>query len=55
MRVQTGSWGRVSSSCIPQGLKDRKWQLTIITMSGIKVKFSLKFTSEELSSKIIHS
>ncbi|XP_021543532.1 breakpoint cluster region protein isoform X3 [Neomonachus schauinslandi] len=35
----------------PQALQDRDWQRTVITMNGIEVKLSVKFTSREFSLK----
>ncbi|XP_049644876.1 breakpoint cluster region protein [Suncus etruscus] len=35
----------------PQTLQDRDWQRTVITMNGIEVKLSVKFTSREFSLK----
>nr|XP_003419222.1 breakpoint cluster region protein [Loxodonta africana] len=35
----------------PQALQDKDWQRTVITMNGIEVKLSVKFTSREFSLK----
>ncbi|XP_004843594.1 breakpoint cluster region protein [Heterocephalus glaber] len=35
----------------PQTLQDRDWQRTVISMNGIEVKLSVKFTSREFSLK----
>ncbi|XP_072443109.1 breakpoint cluster region protein isoform X1 [Chiloscyllium punctatum] len=35
----------------PQVLQDKDWQRTVITMNGIEVKLSMKFTSREFSLK----
>lgn len=35
----------------PQALQDRDWQRTVISMNGIEVKLSVKFTSREFSLK----
>ncbi|XP_041084679.1 breakpoint cluster region protein-like [Polyodon spathula] len=35
----------------PQALQDKDWQRTVISMNGIEVKLSMKFTSREFSLK----
>ncbi|XP_039628078.1 breakpoint cluster region protein-like [Polypterus senegalus] len=35
----------------PQSLQDKDWQRTLISMNGIEIKLSMKFTSRELSLK----
>ncbi|XP_026042309.1 breakpoint cluster region protein isoform X2 [Maylandia zebra] len=49
-------WERVRSSLIrpkldPQTLQSKDWQRTVITMNGIEVKLSMKFTGREFSLK----
>nr|XP_046206362.1 breakpoint cluster region protein-like isoform X4 [Oncorhynchus gorbuscha] len=49
-------WGRVRSTLLrqkldPQTLQTKDWQRTVITMNGIEVKLSMKFTSREFSLK----
>ncbi|KAK2121216.1 hypothetical protein P7K49_002602 [Saguinus oedipus] len=45
------SWALPLTKLDPQALQDRDWQRTVITMNGIEVKLSVKFTSREFSLK----
>ncbi|XP_039535801.1 PH_BCR_vertebrate and RhoGAP_Bcr domain-containing protein isoform X2 [Pimephales promelas] len=49
-------WGRVRSTLLrqkldPQSLQGKDWQRTVISMNGIEVKLSMRFTSREFSLK----
>ncbi|KAG9354658.1 hypothetical protein JZ751_001371 [Albula glossodonta] len=49
-------WGRVRNTILrqkldPQTLQGKDWQRTVISMNGIEVKLSMKFTSREFSLK----
>ncbi|KAI2661569.1 Active breakpoint cluster region-related protein [Labeo rohita] len=49
-------WGRVRSTFLrqkldPQSLQGKDWQRTVISMNGIEVKLSMRFTSREFSLK----
>ncbi|XP_035289119.1 active breakpoint cluster region-related protein isoform X6 [Anguilla anguilla] len=49
-------WGRVRSKLLrqkldPQTVQSKNWHMDVIEMNGIKVEFSMKFTSRDLSLK----
>ncbi|KAI5608414.1 active breakpoint cluster region-related protein isoform X3 [Silurus asotus] len=49
-------WGRVRSKLLrqkldPQTVQSKNWHVDVIEMNGIKVEFSMKFTSRDLSLK----
>nr|XP_023688730.1 active breakpoint cluster region-related protein isoform X2 [Paramormyrops kingsleyae] len=56
--LNTGAklWGRVRSKLLrqkldPQTVQSKNWHMDVIEMNGIKVEFSMKFTSRDLSLK----
>uniref|UniRef100_A0A493TFI0 Rho-GAP domain-containing protein n=1 Tax=Anas platyrhynchos platyrhynchos TaxID=8840 RepID=A0A493TFI0_ANAPP len=49
-------WGRVRSKLLrqkldPQAVQTKNWHMDVIEMNGIKVEFSMKFTSRDMSLK----